>query len=146
MENWSFLGSISDGILTLMRLWRSPSGVTRYRPCLWMPLSNHMSCVARASRSCTCTSAAWRRAGSPGWWSLTGGTHQWPGGSSCPAPYSEQRGKYCIYVTLLIPTGLCCNIVYTRYTCLMSKYNLCVNKHAQSTVVFDIWCSRFMNV
>ena len=61
-------------------VWRATSLLSR-QTCY---ILTYCVCV-RASPSCTCTCAAWRRAGSRGWWSQTGGTRPWPRGSSCPA-------------------------------------------------------------
>ena len=61
-------------------VWRATSLLSR-QTCY---ILTYYVCV-RASPSCTCTCAAWRRAASRGWWSPTGGTRPWPRGSSCPA-------------------------------------------------------------
>ena len=100
MGSWSSLAPTSAETRMWRRLWRSPSGDTRWT---WLQMQKLLKyflyiwhryiadkvvtyCVCvRASPSCTCTCAAWRRAGSRGWWSPTGGTRPWPGGSSCPA-------------------------------------------------------------
>ena len=95
-----------------------------------------VTCLLRASRSCTCTSAAWLRAGSHGWWSLTGGTPPWRGGSSCPAPYSEARReatsqKCCIDVCKY--TEIYVVNVHSKYIIATSAVS---NKCASKTLVW----------